>query len=216
MATPARVSGKTVIACAVLALCGVAVGVLLGRWTAPPAFVSARPEGQPDRVDLSPVLAAIQDLKQALPASSNEGQARIPASLPTEPTTLNSGDIERLSTAVEKLNEIIERRTRGLSKVGSSDSAWKGPGFPTLGDLHDRVRYWRLSKDPKWREKLADELNEAHGFWTRDEVLDRYGKPTELRSGGASLNLTYLRDDDPAGFVSFQVADGYVHHIQAE
>jgi hypothetical protein len=212
-------SPGTVITCAALLLSGIVVGILIGRWTASPASVGAHSEVVPTQVDQSLVLAAIQDLKQTLSRPTREADGRSLAGAATdESTAINSSQIDRLIASVDKLSELIEQRSKSMDKLRADKTVWEGQGFPSVSAVLDRIHTARRSNDPQWRQKVYGELSDAHSLWTRDEVLERYGKPTSLAGNPGGVMLVYSRDsgDGQEEMVMFLVSDGYVTSVRAD
>jgi hypothetical protein len=204
-----------VVACLALALSGIAVGVLIGRWTAAtPLQASAAPEV---RVDLTPILDELRRINPSTLAPTHQtSDASIPAPANREPARQNAEDSDRLAAAIEKLNGLLER-SGSISDLGSTAlEKWKGPGFQTLDEMFQRVVQIRdATGNGGWISQALNEMRDAHFGWTRQNLLERYGKPSSMLSGDRGLAINYAHERRPGvvDTIGFNCTDGLVADV---
>jgi len=212
-----RPTGTTVIACAALALASCALGIVLGRWTDAPVAPAPAPIGmQTAPPDLEPLLTELRQGNEALlRALAARGANSNPDSTPRESVMPSSDTTERLAAAVEKLTGLLERSGTRLGGLSPALEKWKGPGFPSLDALFDRMEAISGVGDPEWPDKVSTELRQAHLAWTRDDVFERYGAPTSFAGGDRGLSLIFQRVVKPDGIetVSFGTSEGLITTI---
>jgi hypothetical protein len=212
-----RSSATAVIASAALVLSGCAVGLLLGRWTSTPVAVERTlPEIQAQQQDLMPVLENIQRTCEALLQVVRErGAVPQPAPSSREAAVPHPEPLDRLATAVERLNELLHETGGHMGIRSTAVEKWKGPGFPSLYAVWQRVKAISEANGPDWSVKLTTELTRTHLVWTREDLFERYGSPTVLGASERGLDLTYEREVEPGKTESivFQTADDLVTYV---
>jgi outer membrane murein-binding lipoprotein Lpp len=210
-------SSTTAIASGALVLAGCAVGILLGRWTAVSSPASEHnTETGALQADLRPAMAEIQRTSETI-LQTIQARGNTPPFTPSqrESATFAPDNLDRLTTAIETLNALLQ--TNG-GRVGGRSPAiekWKGPGFPTLDALWTRVHQIARANDPDWGEKFDSEMRQAHLAWTREDLFERYGAPTILNAKDRGLELGYQRklEEDAIESIAFLVADDLVVYI---
>jgi hypothetical protein len=217
---PARISATTLIACVALALSGVAVGLVLGRWTAatiqPDERDSAAVSAQ---TDLAPVLIQVQRSTDAVLQALREGRdLEAPREPSRESATARADVLQRLTTAVEKLNGILERGGVNAGRSQASTEVTKGPGYPSLDALWQKIDSMAAGEDPdKWSE-INTEMTRAHLLWTNEDLVQRYGVSSSVSTGN-SIILTYQRwsvDSGRPRDLCFMLNDGLILKVFAQ
>jgi len=209
-----RPTGTTVIACVALVLASCALGVVLGRWSNPPTAASPTPvEVQTQPQDLRPLIEEMkQEHETLLQVLRERSGASNPSSTQRESLAQPSDATERLAAAVDRLNALLARSDTRLGGVSPALERWKGPGFPSLDALFERMETISGAGDPEWPGKVSSELRQAHLAWTREDVFERYGPPTSLGAGdhGMSLNFVRIVQPDVTRSVTFVTSDGLI------
>jgi len=210
MASPST----TALASGALVLAGCAVGLILGRWTAPSLPAFARGTELPvTQLDLTSVVAELQRINESILRVRRQADEGSRSEAGTREAVATSPEVlHRLALAVEKLND---RLPKGDGHVGVRSPAmerWKGPGYPSMDLIWQRAKALSISNSDDWNDKLSSELSQAHLAWLRDEVLDRYGAPTAMEAFDRGLGLIYQREVAPgeARVVEFGDVDGLV------
>lgn len=212
-----RPTGTTVIACVALALSCCALGVVLGRWTnASGAGVPTPVEAQAQAPDLRPLLDEIRQANEALLHALRERRGDPNPNFNQRESVAQPSDAtEQLVAAVGKLNALLERSGTRLGGFSPALEKWKGPGFPSLDAMFERMEAISGVGDPEWPEKVTAELQKAHLAWTREDVFERYGAPTSLGAGVHGMSLIFQRvvGPDVTETVHFATSDGFITEI---
>ena len=216
-ATPARFSATTVIACVALALSGCAVGILLGRWTAPSSLASDHSvEAAAPQPDMRPILQEIRHALERPLEGTRDGHESPPASPSVRETVVPPPEaFERLTAAVERLSRLLERGGTHVARGTSAQEAWKGRGYPSLDAMWQRIDALH-GADPRDRTgPVNKELTDNHLAWIREDVFERYGAPTAVYPGERGMGVIYKRDakpEDPST-IQFLINEGLVVYI---
>jgi len=209
-----RPTGTTVIACVALVLASCALGVVLGRWSNPPTAASPTPvEVQTQPQDLRPLIEEMkQEHETLLQVLRERSGASNPSSTQRESLAQPSDATERLAAAVERLNALLERPGTRLGGFSPALERWKGPGFPSLDALFERMEAISGAGDPEWPQKVSAELLRAHLAWTREDIFERYGAPTSLSAGDHGMSLIFTRSVQPDAreSVTFVTSEGLI------
>lgn len=216
---PARFSATTVIACVALALSGVAVGLMLGRWTAAPAQTSEH-EGAAisPQTDLTPVLAQVQRSTDTVLQALRDGRdPGAPRESSRESAVTSADGLQRLTTAVEKLNGLLERNALGAGRYPAAADVSKGPGYPSLDALWQKIDSMAASADPDLQSKVNSELTRAHLSWMNEDLIQRYGACSQVL-GSKPITVTYKRPLEAGrpNSVSFTLTDGVILRVSAD
>jgi hypothetical protein len=220
-----RATSRTAIASIALLLVGCALGIFLGRWLFPPVVIeraSSEPVAQP--TDLAPALMDLRHLIEALPASlrqptvasATEASARVPAAGGDAPA------LDRLTAAVNELSDLLRRdrvgRNGALAASNQALAAFAGQGYPSLGAVQQALVTHRLNDGKNWWFSAANALTREHQFWTRDQLLERYGAPAFVKADGASheISLDYDGIRSPSGHwtICFVVSEGILGRVE--
>jgi hypothetical protein len=112
---------------------------------------------------------------------------------------------------VQQLTDVLQKSGPILGSKRSPMENWKGPGFPSLDELFQRLEQDRQSGGD-WVSAAIAEMNKAHLGWTRDDLFERYGPPTSMGAGEQGLSISYSREKKPGAIESmlFVCADGLV------
>jgi hypothetical protein len=218
-ASTARLSATTVIACLALALSGCAVGILLGRWTTSPAPASEHSvEAAAPQPDMRPLLEEIKRAIETLPQAMRERHDPDPASATgRESATTSSETLDRMTVAVERLNDLLARGAVG-SGVGSTPTdVVKGPGYPSLEAVWQTVDSGLVPTDPDSMSKVNTELTRAHLLWRNEDLIQRYGASSGVGQKGSAIQLVYTRPQTPdhPHDVMFELSFGVVVRVGA-
>ena len=213
-ATPARFSATTVIACVALALSGCAVGILLGRWTAAPSPVSEHNIEMPAlQADIANALNGFQASAEGVLQAIRAREAA-PQSAPgqRESAAPSPENLDRLTAAIERLDALIQANSRHVGGGSPAVEKSKGPGFPSLEALWQRVHEIMQTDDPKRLDTLVTEMCRVHLAWTREDLFQRYGAPQALSGKDRDFDLTYKRGGGEQAMeaFTFKVADDVV------
>ena len=201
-----RSTATTVIASVALVLSGCVMGWLVARWSAtPPIADHVSAESATQSADITPALIdirrAIEGLYPALHAgastplsTSSSADLVAPA---REPIASDAHGLDRLTSAVERLTELLQNgagsgESRGSASVGSE--TWRGPGFPSLAMLHQRLEAMRQDDVKAWIQSGGIELSRVHILWSRENVLDRYGTPSRTQASGQTHEVWLFYD----------------------
>jgi len=209
-----RPPGTTVTACAALALASCALGVVLGRWTVAPVGEVPRGDAPTASIDLAPLVAELRHTNELLQGRHGEDLSASPVQASREPATTTMAGSDQLLAAINRLSAAVES-IGGVADLASRPTAMhRGPGFPSLDAMWQRALEFALSEDPK-REQLAnDEFSQAHVGWTRDEVIERYGAPSTIKTEPNTLALCYQREMGPergaVATIGFLINEGRV------
>jgi hypothetical protein len=132
-----------------------------------------------------------------------------------ESATFPPDNLDRLTTAIETLNALLQSNGGHLGGRSAAVEKWKGPGFPSLNSMWTRVHEIARANDPDWGEKFDAEMRQAHLAWTREDLFERYGAPTILNAKDRGLELGYERklEEDEIESIVFLVADDLVVYI---
>jgi hypothetical protein len=194
---------STLLASIVLALAGVAVGVVAGRWSASRGFAEHDPvlparEVPQDAASLDALRYSIDDLARALRERSSPVGASSPRAEPVvadrQPVPFDATAFDRLAIAVEHLDALLQN---GAGRARPTVGSLKGPGFASLAAMSARADAIRGAHPDDPNALVAEELSKAHILWTRDDVVEHYGLPKGIQPNGDSwLRLIYDAFDD--------------------
>lgn len=165
-------------------------------------------------VELERLRSAIQRLEDGsglAPAGTVAG-TRLPADGPPPPT---GTELERLVSAVERLETALSDENAVLRDTLTSleNGGAASPSRPTEID-------W-----PAWRELYGVHQGDPKAaaarvrLLTTDQLLERYGPPTTMRSRDDGSRTWYYYDDSPGGeplSVTLRILDGYVTELWME
>ena len=182
-------------------------GLWIGtRMGAADGALHAQASVEPSRGDLS--LAKDERLLQDL-VSETRGLRSDLASQPhasgaREAVGASGGSgVPELTAAVKELVALLRDRA-AVGAGGSTGSLFArvptaAVGFADLGAV----------------TKASDaDRSKAHFFWTVQQVIDRYGVPSQMNVHEGELELMYLDSDANGGFTTFSCMDGLVIRVQ--
>jgi len=220
-----RATLRPAVASVALLLVGCALGIFLGRWLFPPIVidrVASEPVAQPP--DFTPALIELRRAIETLPSSLQrptvspvtEVSLREPATVSEAPA------LDKLTAAVNELNDLLRRdragRIGGIAASNQPVAAWSGQGYASLGALQQAVESHRATGVRSWWLPAANALTREHQFWSREQLLDRYGAPAFVQANGASheVSIDYDGIRSPTGHwtISFVVSEGIVGRVE--
>lgn len=196
-------------------LCGgAAFGVLAGRWSASPGGESpSLPSAAPESI------AGVDDLRRSIDDLARALRERPSALAPRAPSADGAADsrlpaladgpgLERLTSAVERLNELLRaspaRSGAAPAPSRSGAGAMIGPGFASLDAMRASIDAIRRAHPDDIDSYASREFSRAHVLWTREDVIDRYGLPLRVEpNGDHQVNLIYEALDLPDQRVYF-------------
>jgi hypothetical protein len=206
-----------VLAAVAIALAGVVVGFLLERWVDP---LNERDRSSIDRAaraqDITPVLSNLQRAVEELTSALH---SRAPPETETQssraPVVSSAHELDRLTAAVEKLNEALAAGAGRTAAGRAAADAWKGKGVASRQALAQRVNNAVASNPDDFENQIIKEMTTDHFGWTIQEVFERYGAPTEITPEAGYLDLHYRLSDDPAdpSTMGFRCVEGLVTFV---
>lgn len=174
---------------------GVAIGVAVAPWVTPRAASGA--EAAPSAAaHAAPDFAALQRAIERLPQELREQlSVVVPTDVARAPIGGPSGDVERLALAIERLNELLASRSiESQASEARAHAAWaaaQGEGYPSLAVLEDTLLDARANDVDDRFGSALEEACRKHRFWTREDVVARYGAPAAVQVMESSLLLAY-------------------------
>jgi len=210
-------------------LSGIAVGILIGRSLGLPTPVAGTGDAASPEVDLGPVLGELRKIEDLLARTPRSGEGREQPSEPPTRATIDSY-ADRLDAEINRLKSELDSVGEQRGATAPVASRWKAPGYLSLdamfafvvagmkvpegetGDTADQVHL--VAGD-----EVVEALIREHVLWTRNDVFDRYGTPSQVRDSGTSgISYLYSRHLDANRIVEivFQVKDGMVMTVWAE
>jgi hypothetical protein len=177
------------IAIAALVLSGGVVGVIVGRWTFEPPPAVATPFDTPVRVDLAPLIEEIRRANESVLHAVSDSERSVPVNSTREVAVLDSNALSRLTSTLERTNELLSRAGNGLRGQPSGLEKWKGDGFASIDAMAARMAQF-VGSD-QWSDVTEEEFRVRHAGWTRDEVLARYGPPKSISANERGVHLNY-------------------------
>jgi hypothetical protein len=211
-------SSTTVIASAALVLSGCAVGILLGRWTASQPQVASASATGAGPAELAPLLAEMRKLNETLQLQ-RETRGPVPTATPIrEDASSHSDRSGELAAAINRLNDVLERTGDRGGGVRASIQKLKGEGYPSLDAMFQRVEALLTAGQNPSNDLLSSEMKQLHRLWTREDLFEHYGSPTQMSGTGGVLTVIYSRPKEPEGqeVVGFQTMDDLVTSIWYE
>lgn len=185
-----------------LVLAGGVAGFLFGRWTASsPTSAAPAPPAQvgTDAPDLGPVLTELERTRGEILRAVRE-QRRPQSEDSDRESALPDDRLDRLTSSMKEMEGRLEEQSR---------SAGRGRGHSTLGQLQDSIRrrFQMIEAGLATHESLPAELRAGHALWTQQELIARYGTPSNLSDEGEGKTVWYEIGDPPGGWVRFYLVD---------
>lgn len=210
----------TAFAAGALVLAGCAVGLLLGRWTVSRPEVERDTPASAAQPDLTPLLAEIRRSNDALLLAIRERREPQPSNIgggAREPVATDPAPLDRLATAVEKLNGLLARGAGGTGSGWVPTEQVQGAGFRDLQALWDRIDALKATGGSNWQEAADTELTAAYHLWTVEDLFTRYGNHARVQANGTGLEILYRRPNAPEKEeepeVLFEIAHGLVSGV---
>lgn len=211
-------NSTTVIASTALVLAGCAVGILLGRWTAPREPAPTKDESSVAQIDFAPLVAEIRRSNDLLQSKvEREAPAGAPAPSSREPGTATTDNSDRIAQAIERLSAALEHTGGGVRTVSLPIESQKGPGYASLDAMCDRaVALAQLKAPDSWRAART-EFCQVHTGWTREDLVAHYGAPDTFSFTDKGGTLGYRRGiNDDRVEIAFIIQDGRVAYVSLQ